>query len=231
MNSRWIDIDTDNGNNFRGYLSLPPTGTGPGIVLIQEIWGVNAHIQSVADQYAQDGYVVLAPDVFWRLSPGVNLDYDEAGSSQAFDYMKRLDFPQAVADLTLAVQVLRGLSESRGGVASLGFCMGGLLSYLCAANAGVEAAVCYYGGGISNHLDQAAKISCPILFHFAEKDHYIPHDAVEAVKTAFANKRNAVIETYPEVDHGFNCWARHSYNQKAAAVAHGLSLSFLGKVL
>jgi carboxymethylenebutenolidase len=231
MNSRWIDIDTDNGNNFRGYLSLPPTGSGPGIVLIQEIWGVNNHIQAVADQYAMDGYVVLAPDVFWRLKPGVNLDYDEAGSAQAFDYMKRLDFPQAVQDLTRAVATLRALPETKGGVASVGYCMGGLLSYLCAANAGVDAAVCYYGGGIHNHLDQAGKISVPILMHFAEKDHFIPMSAIEQVKAAFANAKNAVIETYPDVDHGFNCWQRPSYNQKASAVAHGLSLSFLGKVL
>jgi carboxymethylenebutenolidase len=231
MNSRWIDIDTENGNNFRGYLSLPPTGSGPGIVLIQEIWGVNNHIQAVADQYALDGYVVLAPDVFWRMKPGVNLNYDEAGSAQAFDYMKRLDFPQAVQDLTTAVHKLRSLPETRGGVASVGYCMGGLLSYLCAANAGVDAAVCYYGGGIHNHLDQAAKISVPVLMHFAEKDHFIPQSAVEQIRATFANAKNVVIETYPDVDHGFNCWQRPSYNQKASAVAHGMSLSFLGKLL
>ena len=231
MTSRWIDIDTNNGNAFRGYLSLPPAGSGPAIVLIQEIWGVNSHIRAVADQYALDGYVVLAPDVFWRLKPGVDLTYDDAGSAQAFDYMKKLDFPMAVQDLARAVSMLRGMPEVTGGVASLGFCMGGLLSYLCAANAGVDAAVCYYGGGIDSQLDQAAKVTCPILFHFAEKDHYITKSAVDAVRGAFGNARNAVIETYPDVDHGFNCWERPSYNQKASAVAHGMSLSFLGKVL
>jgi carboxymethylenebutenolidase len=231
MNSRWIDIDTNNGNAFRGYLSLPPKGSGPGLVLIQERWGVNSHIRAVADQYALDGYVVLAPDVFWRLKRGVDLTYDDAGSAQAFDYMKKLDFPMAVQDLTRAVSVLRGMPEVAGGVASLGFCMGGLLSYLCAANAGVDAAVCYYGGGIDSQLGQAGKVSCPILFHFAEKDHYITRSAVDAVKAAFGNAKNAVIETYPDVDHGFNCWERPSYNQKASAVAHGMSLSFLGKVL
>jgi len=231
MNSRWIDIDTNNGNAFRGYLSLPPKGSGPGIVLIQEIWGVNSHIRAVADQYALDGYVVLAPDVFWRLKPGVDLTYDDAGSAQAFDYMKNLDFPMAVQDLTRAVNLLRGMPEVTGSVASLGFCMGGLLSYLCAANAGVDAAVCYYGGGIDSQLNQAGQVTCPILFHFAEKDHYITRSAVDAVKAAFGNAKNAVIETYPDVDHGFNCWERPSYNQKASAVAHGMSLSFLGKVL
>jgi carboxymethylenebutenolidase len=145
--------------------------------------------------------------------------------------MKKLDFPLAVQDLTQAVSLLRGMPEVSGGVASLGFCMGGLLSYLCAANAGVDAAVCYYGGGIDSQLNQADKVTCPILFHFAEKDHYISKAAVDAVRSAFGKARNAVIETYPDVDHGFNCWERPSYNQKASAVAHGMSLSFLGKVL
>jgi carboxymethylenebutenolidase len=231
MNSRWIDIQADDGKSFKGYLSLPPAGTGPGLVLIQEIWGVNNHIRAVADQYALDGYVVLAPDVFWRQEPGVDLAYDQNDTPKAFTLMQNMDGALAVRDLIRTVQTLRALPECSGKVASLGFCMGGRLSYLCAANAGVDAAVCYYGGGIDQHLDQAAKITCPILFHFAEKDSYIPASAVAAVKSAFAGAKNAVIETYPDVDHGFNCWERPSYNQKASAVAHGLSLSLLGKVL
>jgi carboxymethylenebutenolidase len=156
---------------------------------------------------------------------------DDAGRTQAFSYMNQLDFPQAVQDLKQAVVLLRGLPETRGGVASLGYCMGGLLSYMCAANAGVDAAVCYYGGGIQNNLGLAENISCPILMHFAEKDGYIPPAAVASIKDAFKNKKNAVIETYADADHGFNCWGRPAYQQKASAVAHGLSLSFLGKVL
>lgn len=231
MNASWIDIDTTAGNQFKGYLSLPPTGTGPGLLLIQEIWGVNEHIRAVADAYAQDGYVVLAPDVFWRQKPGVDLTYDEAGSKQAFAYMGQLDFAQAVQDLKLAAQRLRQHPQVKGGVASLGYCMGGLLSYLCAANGLVDAAVCYYGGGIQNNLDLADKVSVPVLFHFADKDKYIPADAVAAIRQAFKDKKTAVIETYADADHGFNCWGRPAYNQKASAVAHGLSLSFLGKVL
>ncbi|MGV3655187.1 MAG: dienelactone hydrolase family protein [Noviherbaspirillum sp.] len=231
MNSRWIDIQADDGKTFKGYLSLPPTGSGPGLVLIQEIWGVNNHIKAVADQYAMDGYVVLAPDVFWRQEPGVDLAYDQNDTPKAFSLMQNMDGALAVRDLTQTVKALRALPECTGRVASLGFCMGGRLSYLCAANAGVDAAVCYYGGGIDQNLDQAAKITCPILFHFADKDNYIPASAVAAVKSAFANAKNAMIQTYPDVDHGFNCWERPSYNQKASAVAHGLSLSFLGKAL
>jgi carboxymethylenebutenolidase len=142
-----------------------------------------------------------------------------------------MDVALAVQDMSQAVSVLRGMPEVSGGVASVGYCMGGLLSYLCAANAGVDAAVCYYGGGIDSYLNQADKVSCPILFHFAENDQHISKAAVDAVRAAFGNARNAVIETYANADHGFNCWERPSYNQKASAVAHGMSLSFLGKVL
>lgn len=229
MTSRMIDITSHDGKTFQGYLAMPPTGSGPGIVLIQEIFGVNAHIRAVADQYALDGYVVLAPDLFWRMEPGVNLGYDEAAFSAALAYMQNMDFALAIQDLGSTVAALKALPECSGKVASLGYCMGGLLSYQCAANAGVDAAICYYPGSIENHLDQVSKVSCPILIHFAEKDHYISAEAVKAVKSAFADARNAVIEVYPGVDHGFNCWERPAYDQKTSSLAHGLSLSFLAK--
>lgn len=229
MTSSMIDIASLDAKSFQGYLALPPTGTGPGIVLIQEIFGVNSHIKAVADQYALDGYVVLAPDLFWRQQPGVNLGYSEADFGKAIGFMQKMDFALAIQDLTSTVAALRARPECTGKVASLGFCMGGLLSYLSAANAGVDAAVCYYPGSIENQLDQADKVQCPILIHFAEKDHYIAPAAVKAVQTRFADAKNAVIEVYPGVDHGFNCWERPAYDQKTSSLAHGLSLSFLAK--
>lgn len=150
---------------------------------------------------------------------------------EGFSYLQGLDMSATVEDLKQTVQVLRALPEVKDGVGSLGFCLGGLLSYLCAAHAGVDAAVCYYGGGIHTKLELAEEISCPILFHFAEKDSFIPMEGVGAVKAAFKGKATAVVETYPDVDHGFNCWARPSYDQKAAAIAHGRSLTLLGSVL
>ena len=229
MTSRTIDLTSHDGKTFQGYLALPPTGSGPGIVLIQEIFGVNAHIRAVADQYALDGYVVLAPDLFWRMKPGVQLGYTEADFGAALGYMNNMDFALAIQDLGSTVAALKSLPECSGKVASLGYCMGGLLSYQCAANAGVDAAVCYYPGSIENHLDQVGKVKCPILIHFAEKDHYISADAVKAVQAAFGDVRNAVIEVYLGVDHGFNCWERPAYDQKTSSLAHGLSLSFLAK--
>jgi len=227
MNSKWIDIKASDGGSFKGYLSLPPSGKGPGIVLIQEIWGVNKHIRAVADQYAMDGYVVIAPDVFWRMQPMVDLGYGKEESEKAFGFIKQIDFRKATADMVSTVQALRALPECTGKVGSVGFCMGGYLSYMSAAYAGVDAAVCYYGGGIHNQLGEVPKIKCPIMLHYAEKDHFIPMEAVESVKKAFAGSSNARIDVYPGVDHGFNCWERPSYDQTSAALAHGRSLAFL----
>jgi carboxymethylenebutenolidase len=231
MASRWIDIHSKDDKTFKGYLSLPPTGSGPGIVLIQEIFGVNSHIQAIADQYALDGFVVLAPDLFWRMQPRVNLGYAGSELATAMGYMQKMDFPLAVQDLAVTVSTLRGLTECTGKVASLGYCMGGTLSYLSAANAGVDAAVCYYPGGIHAQLGQAAKVTCPILFQFAENDKLISADAVEAVKATFSGKSDAQVEVYPHVEHGFNCWERPAYDQKTAVLAHGRTLSFLSSAL
>ena len=217
MNGKWISIKAHDGGEFGGYLSLPPTGSGPGLIVIQEIWGVNEHIRAVADQYASDGYVVLAPDVFWRQEPRVDLTYDEAGTAKAYGFMQNLDGPNAVRDLTSTTKALRALPEVKGKVGVLGFCMGGRLSY--------------YGGGIQNFLDVAGAVKVPILFHYAALDAHIPPEAVAAVRAAFADHANARIEVYPGVDHGFNCWRRPMYNQSAAALARGRSLEWLSTSL
>lgn len=227
MNSQWIDLVSSSGDTFQGYLSLPPTGTGPGILLIQEIFGVNAHIQAVADQYAMDGFVVLAPDLFWRQERRVNLGYDGEDFKKGLDLMGQMNQGDALDDLIISAKTLRHRSEATGRISSLGYCMGGKLSYLVAAQGAVDAAVCYYGAGIDGLLDRAAAITCPILFHFAEQDAYISAQAIKTVTKAFAHKADAWVQAYPEVNHGFNCWARESYNQSAASLARGRTLEFL----
>ena len=231
MNARWIDIATARGERFSGYLSLPPTGRGPGIVLIQEIWGVNEHIRALADQYALDGYVVLAPDLFWRLERRVDLAYDEAGSARARQLLQTVDGAQAAADVAAAVDVLRGRPEVTGRVATLGYCFGGQMAFRAAALAQADAAVCYYGGGIAGNLELAPRVTMPALFHHAELDSLIPTDAVAAIKAAFAGRSNAVFADYPGVGHGFNCWGRPNYDKQAAALAHGRTLEFLARHL
>jgi len=232
VNGTWITIPTADGQPFTGYLSLPPIGSGPAIVLVQEIWGVNEHIRAVADLYALAGYVVLAPDVFWRLQARVDLDYDTAGTQQAFAYYQAVDTAQAAADVAAAVSLLRQRAEVNGKVATLGFCLGGQLAFRAAALSQADAAVCFYGGGIDQYLDLAARITQPILFHYAGNDEHIPQSASAAVKAAFAKHSNAHFFDYPGVGHGFNCWGRRAvYNQSAAALATGRSLQFLAEHL
>jgi carboxymethylenebutenolidase len=232
MQSQRISINAKDGGQFSAYLSLPPTGKGPGILLIQEIFGVNQHIRDVADQYASDGFVVLAPDVFWRQEAGVDIGYDDAGFKKGFALMQGMDFAKAVVDLCTAAEVLKGRPEVTGNVASLGYCMGGMLSYLVGTTPGtVDASICYYGGGIHTSLDRASQAKVPILMHFAEKDGFIPMEAVDQIKAAFEYNQGVEIHTYPNVDHGFNCWGRPMYQQKAATLARGRSLEFLSRTI
>ncbi|RQS73439.1 dienelactone hydrolase family protein [Burkholderia sp. Bp8963] len=230
MTAQWIDIPAGN-DSFGGYLALPRRGTGPAVIIIQEIFGVNAHIRAVADQYAADGYVALAPDVFWRTQPRVELTYEGADRDKGIELMKKTDVKLAVADIAAAADALRARAEVAGKVAAIGYCFGGQLAYRAAATGKIDAAVAYYGGGIQNALDIAGQVTQPILFHYAENDHAIPPEAVDQVKAAFAGRDNAAFHLYPGAEHGFNCTDRASYNQRAAALAHGRTLTFLAEHL
>jgi carboxymethylenebutenolidase len=231
MTASWVSIAGSKGEQFDAYLSLPPTGRGPGLVVIQEIFGVNAHIRAVADQYAADGYTVMAPDIFWRHERRIALGYDQPGFDKGLALLGSLDLDASAGDLKACVDALRANHACTGTVGSLGFCMGGLLSYVAAAHAGVDTAVCYYGGGIHQQLDRASHIRCPILFHFAEQDGYIPASAVEAVQQRMKSHARAQIVVHPGVDHGFNCWQRPSWHQVTAARARGQSLVHLSETL
>ncbi|AOJ61226.1 carboxymethylenebutenolidase [Burkholderia ubonensis] len=230
MTAQWIDIPTSN-DSFGGYLALPRRGKGPAVIIVQEIFGVNAHIRSVADQYAADGFVALAPDVFWRTQPRVELAYEGADRDKGIELLRKTDVNLAVADIAAAADLLRTRPEVGGKVAAIGYCFGGRLAYLTAATGKIDAAVAYYGGGIQNVLDVAGKVTQPILFHYAENDHAIPLAAVDQVKAAFAGRDNAAFHLYPGAEHGFNCPERASYHQRAAALAHGRTLTFLAEQL
>jgi len=230
VTTKWIDIKGDDGT-FGGYLALPHTGSGPGIVLLQEIFGVNEHIRSVAEQYAADGFVVLVPDLFWRAGARIELGYDEASMPRAYELYQGLDFDKTQADITHAAKLLRTLPEVTGKVASLGFCLGGLLSYKMAADGVVDMAVAYYGGGIQNQLERADSITVPLQLHFGAADSHIPNDAVAAIAAKLEDKDNVEIHVYPGADHGFNCSHRGSYQMLASVHAHGNTLLFLSENL
>ena len=192
---------------------------------------MNPHIRAVCDQYAADGYVALAPDLFWCAEPRIELAYDGAGVAKGVELAQKADINLFVADIAATAGLLRARSDVAGKLAAIGYCFGGRLAYLAAATGKIDAAVAYYGGGIQSDLGVADKIVQPILFHYAENDHAIPMSAVDDVKAAFAGRDNAMFHLYMGAEHGFNCADRASYNQRAAALARGRTLTFLAEHL
>ena len=229
MDAKTITIAAADGGAFNAYVATPAAGSGPAIVLLQEIFGVNRHMRDVADAYAEEGYVVVAPDLFWRLAPGIELTRSEADFQQALDYMGRFDVDKAVADITATVAAVRALPQVKGMVGALGFCLGGRLAYLAAARAGVDCAVGYYGVGIETVLDEAAAITCPMVLHFAGADKFVPAEAVAKIRAAFAARREVEIYDYPGADHAFN--APEHYDKPSALMAHTRSIALFRRVI
>lgn len=230
--SRWTSLPLEDGS-LDAFVALPPAGRGPGLLLLQEIFGVNAHIRAVAEQYALAGFVVIAPDLFRRQATRVELGYDGEDRERALTLMRGLSREQAVADMDAALAALRAMPECTDRVGALGYCMGGRLAFAAAALCGVDAAVCYYGGGIAAQPDLAAlaeRITVPVQFHHAGHDPSIPPEAVAAVRAAMTRApaaAQAEFHDYPQAQHGFNCWARAAHDPASAVLAQGRSLVFL----
>lgn len=231
MSTSWISVDSVSGESFKAYVSLPPAGFGPGLLIIQEIFGVNEHIKAVCDQYAKDGFVAVAPDIFWRDKPLIDLSYDNESIKTGKKLFKNLNIHLTASDLQRTVEAIRHIPSCNGKVGSVGFCMGGLLSFVCAARAGVDSAVSYYGVGIENYLELVLDITCPILFHFAENDASISKETVNKIKNSIGKKTLSRIIVHKKVSHGFNCWKRPAWNQSVAATARGQSLVHLMETL
>jgi carboxymethylenebutenolidase len=226
-----ISIAAAGGSTFSGYLATPETGSGPGLILLQEIFGVNQHIRELADEYAEEGYVVLAPDLFWRMKPGIELGYSEDDFKTAFGYYQRFNIDQAILDTGDALRALRANPACIGNVAAIGFCLGGKLAYLAAARLPIDAAVGYYGVAIEENLAEAKSITCPIALHFASEDKFVPASARTAIKEALAGNDNAEIYVYRGADHAFNNRRRATYHRSSASLAHSRTISFLRRAI
>ena len=227
--SRQIKIKSSE-SEFSAYLAVPESGGGPVVVLLQEIFGVNGEMREVADLYASEGYIVLAPDLFHHFSPNIELGYSEADHAKAYDYYQRLDVGRALEDIRATVQFARSMPGSTGKVGVLGFCVGGKLAYLAAAEVGIDCAVGYYGVGIHDSLDLAATIKCPLTLHFGETDELNPPEAVEAIKSAFDDLPNVKIYVYPDAGHAFNR-SGPTFVKTAAMLAHTRSLAVFRKAI
>jgi carboxymethylenebutenolidase len=212
-----ITISSHDGGSFSGYLAIPPAGRGPGLVVVQEIFGVNSHIREVTDQWAARGYLAVAPDMFWRIEPNVQLGYTQEDFLKARAFRPKFDFDKGIRDIQSAIDDLRANPNCTGKVGAVGYCFGGALAYLTAARTNVDVAIGYYGGGIDQRLDEVSNIRCPLMLHFGETDQAIPAEARDKVAAALKGRDNAEVYVYAGAGHGFNNWARPQAYHKAAA--------------
>jgi carboxymethylenebutenolidase len=224
---KYITVDTPDGS-FRAYVARPSVASAPAIVVIQEIFGVNADLRATCDELAAQGYLAVSPDLFWRMEPGVDItDQSEAEWKKAFGFYQAFDFDAGVADIAATIDVARSLPGTNGKVGLMGFCLGGLMAFLTTARKGADASVVYYGGGTEKNLGEASKIKNPLLMHLGEEDEYISKDAQKAIKEALASNKLVQVFTYPGGKHAF---ARHrgiNYNKAAADLANTRTAEFL----
>jgi carboxymethylenebutenolidase len=208
------------GHEFRAWLTAPPGRPRGAIVVLQEIFGVNSHIRAVTDGFAAEGYVAIAPSLFDRIRKGIELGYTPDTMQEGRGYVAQLKHDQIMKDISAAIAVVK----HSGRVGVVGYCWGGKLAYLAAAELPVACAVAYYGGGIVNELDK--KPRRPILFHFGAHDKHIPLSDVEKIKAAHPE---GIYHVYPDADHGFNCDQRASYHAESAALARQRTLEFFAQ--
>jgi carboxymethylenebutenolidase len=215
-----IRLAAKDGHELDAYVAEPKRKAKGGVVLVQEIFGVTNHIKRVADQFAAEGYRVVAPAMFDRVERGLTLEYSEIEKGRA--YMQRLQWPNTLADVEAAVNEAR----SAGSVAVVGYCWGGTVAHVAASELDIDAAVSYYGGGVAKMLDK--KPRCPILYHFGDQDAAIPLADIEKIENATPN---SLLHVYTGAGHGFNCDERASYSAKDAKLAFERSVAFLNEQL
>ncbi|HEX9041037.1 MAG TPA: dienelactone hydrolase family protein [Trebonia sp.] len=231
MASRVENVVTPDGQ-FDLTVWLPETGRGPGVLLIQEIYGVGDYIQAVAEDLTALGYVAGAPDLFWRLKPGHKAAHDEQGLKESLELSSRFDAGQGVDDAAAALGHLAELPEVEGGLGIIGFCLGGSIAYFLAARARADAVVSFYGSAVPGRVDVLAQISAPIQFHFGGNDPYIPRDQVAHVEEAVRGSRNAEIHVEEDAGHAFhNRKAPMFHRPEAAARAWRRTEDFLARNL
>lgn len=225
-------INSFDGGQFDAYLALPSGNFGPGIVLLQEIFGVNQEMRRIADWYAERGFVVLCPDLFWRQQPGIQLtDQTDAEWQRAFELYKGLDEAKAVDDAGAALEVLRNHPACNGKVGAVGFCLGGKLAYLIATRYAPDCSVGYYGVGIENALDEMANLKGNLMLHIAELDQFCPAEAQSKIHAALNQNANVTIHDYAGQDHAFARVGGAHFNAAAAELANLRTLEFFARHL
>jgi carboxymethylenebutenolidase len=227
-----ITIQAADGGSFSAYLAAPKAGKGPGVVVIQEIFGVNAVMRGISDNLAAQGYAAICPDLFWRMKSGIQLtDQTEAEWKLAVGYFGRFDADKGAEDLKATLAALRKHPACSGKVGAVGYCLGGKLAYLMATRSDADCSVGYYGVGIQDALGEGKNIKHPLLLHIAGKDEFVPPPAQAAVKAGLKGNPNVTIYDYPDCNHAFARIGGAHYDKQAADQANQRSAEFFRRHL
>lgn len=221
-----VTIQSFDGGEFDAYLSLPAGGYGPGIVVLQEIFGINDYIRSVADWYAAHGFVALAPDLFWRMERGVQLTDKGDDWNKAIAFYQGIDEDKAVEDSAATLDYLRGHTACNGRAGAVGFCMGGNLAYLLSVRFRPDCAVGYYGVSIEKTLNEAKSLNRPLMLHIARDDKFCPPEAQRQIHDTLDSNPLVTIHDYPGREHAFGRTGGEHYDAADAELAHLRSLEF-----
>ncbi|MDB5396306.1 MAG: carboxymethylenebutenolidase [Rhodospirillales bacterium] len=226
-------IDATDAGRFGAYLAEPAgTGSAPGMLVIQEIFGINQNVRSICDDYAAQGYVAIAPDLFWRQEPGLQLDSNsKEGWKRAMELLQGFSETKGIEDLIATLAWLRTHPRVSAKVGTVGYCLGGKLAYLMSTRSDVDAAVGYYGVGIEGSIGEAGAITHPLMLHVAEKDGFSSPEAQKAIRDGLAPIVHATVHTYPGVDHAFARKGGDHYDANAANLADGRTASFFAHIL
>jgi carboxymethylenebutenolidase len=218
---------------FGAYIAQPKVVPAPAVVVLQELFGVNADIRRTCDELAEQGFVAVAPDLFWRQEPGVDLNVtSEADWQHGLRLYQAYDRDAGVRDIEDTLGAVAKLPEYKGRVAVLGYCLGALMVFLTAVRyRGADAAVAYHGGDTEKYLGEVDGLNTPLLMHLAEEDEFISKAAQAEIKAALAEKPNTIIYSYPKQNHAFSRHGGAHYNAEAAALAHERTYEFLHQQL
>lgn len=228
MTTQTVTISALSGGSFSAYLAAPSTQPRAGIVLIQEVLGVNSVMRQTADDFAKAGYLVLVPDLYWRLEPNVQLDpEDERQWTKAFELLGSFDLNSGIEDLKATLSFLRQYPSSTGKVGSVGFCLGGKLAYFMATRTDADANVSYYGVDIDQSLAEATKIQKPLILHMGENDEYVSPSAQATIQQGLKDNPLVTIYRYAGVSHGFSRVGSSAYRPESAELAGDRTLAFL----
>jgi carboxymethylenebutenolidase len=217
---------------FSAYVARPSQAPTAAVVVIQEIFGVNAVMREITDGLAGQGYLAICPDLFWRIEPNIDItDQSEAEWKRAFELFNTFDVDAGVRDIQATIDAVRKDPACNGKVGAVGFCLGGLLAFLTAARTDIDASVSYYGVGIDSRLAEADRITRPLMMHIAEEDGFVPKAAQAQIIAALKTRRDVEIFTYPSRDHGFARTGGQHYDAAAAQTAGERSLAFFKRSL